>query len=287
MSIQKWLVGMMAGAFSSGCLITICLFLFGLAGCSGESDTDKNGPGSPAATKATTGIELVNVTFAKQLAENMAPVDPVEVFEPDDTIRLSVEIKGRPRSGKLNGKFFYNDELAAEKHVDLSDLNSGVLISVGQNTFAGYYLTPTDPFPISPHYRVELYFNGAKLGSYPFRVVPPPDALPSVIKTATLAKGVDVKYNPIDATETFSPHDSVHVVCRGDLGTYSWVHAEWYVAGKLDDNGTRSLRVTEDLADKGYFFYFTPEGGWPVGEHEVVLTINGEEAKRLTFQVGE
>jgi len=125
------------------------------------------------------------------------------------------------------------------------------------------------------------------VGSYPFRVVPPADAIPSQVRDATLARGADSDYKPVEPTTTFAPDEEVYVVGQGDFGLYTWLQAEWYVSGQLDETGTRNITLQENVADTGFFFSFVPDEGWPVGEHEVVLTMNDQEVGRYNFTVEE
>ncbi len=63
-----------------------------------------------------------------------------------------------------------------------------------------------------------------------FAVVPPPDAMPSRLIEATLAKGVEETpetYEPMEPTTTFSPDDAVYVVGVADLGKYSRLEVNW------------------------------------------------------------
>jgi len=112
-----------------------------------------------------------NVTFAEKLDENYQAVNPKTQFTPTDIVYVSVDIAGRPKTGILNGKFFYGDQLITEATVDFSSVNSGVLFSIGEDTYAGFSLSPTQPWPVSKDYRLELYLDSSKVGSYPYEVV--------------------------------------------------------------------------------------------------------------------
>jgi hypothetical protein len=239
----------------------------------------------PPTAEPAAGIEVLEATFAHGLGEQMEPVDPGADFYPDQTVYLSLKIKGRPKEGSVRAQFYWHDTFIAEASVDLADANSGVLFSIGEDTYAGYTLTHEQPFPLSDQYRAEVFYGDQPLGSYPFQVVPPAEAIPSQIKQVTLARDTDENYNPVDPTTTFAVDDTVNLVGRGDLGLDTWIQADWYVSGQLDDAGTRSLTLSENAADTGFAFSFLPEGGWPSGEHFVVLTMNDQEVGRYTFTV--
>jgi hypothetical protein len=231
------------------------------------------------------GIEVLEATFAHGLSEEMGPVDPGADFAPDETVYLSVKIKGRPEAGLVKADFYLGDTFIVEGSVDLADVNSGVIFSIGEDTYAGFEFTHTEPIPISDNYRAELFYDGVPLGGAPFRVVPPAEAIPSQITQVMLAKGTDADYNPVEPGTIFSTDQEVYLVGRGDLGLATWIEAQWYVNGQLDDAGTRSLTLEGNYQDVPFSFSFVPEGGWPLGEHWVVLTMNDQEVGRYTFTV--
>jgi hypothetical protein len=233
------------------------------------------------------GIEVLGATFAHGLSEQMEPVNPGTDFLSDETVYLSVKIKGRPAEGLVTARFYLGDSSIAEASVDLADVNSGLLFSIGESTYAGYTLTHAEPLPLSDNYRAEVFYNDVPLGSTAFRVVPPQEAIPSQITQVVLAKGTDESYNPIEPSNVFSFDQTVNLVGRGDLGLDTWLQAEWYIGGQLDDAGTRSLTAQENLQDVGFAFSYLPEGGWPTGEHYVVLIMNDEEVGRYSFTIVE
>jgi hypothetical protein len=239
----------------------------------------------PPTIEAPAGIEILEATFAHGLTDQMEPVEPGADFHSDETVYLSLKIKGRPKEGAVRAEFYWHDVLIADATVDLADANSGVLFSIGEDTYAGYTLSHDQPFPLSDQYRADVFYGDQALGSVPFHVVPPAGAIPSQIREVTLARGTDDNYNPVDPATTFAATDTVNLVGRGDLGLETWIQADWYVSGQLDEAGTRSLTLAENVADTGFAFSFLPDGGWPAGEHFVVLTMNDQEVGRYTFTV--
>jgi hypothetical protein len=237
----------------------------------------------PVASEA--GIEILEATFAHGLTDEMQPVDPGADFEPGETIHLSLRIKGRPVEGVVTSRFYWDDAFIAEADVDLADANSGLIFSIGEDTYAGYTLTPDAAFPVGEGYRADVFYDGGLLDTYSFRVVPPAGAIASKVEEVVLALGVDEDYNPVGATTEFAFDDMVYLAGRGDLGQATWLQADWYVGGRLDEEGTRSLTMEENAADTGFAFSYVPEGGWPPGEHFVVLTMNDVEVGDYSFTV--
>jgi hypothetical protein len=246
----------------------------------GQSESPTEAAPPPAQTGA---IEILEANFAHGLSDEMQAIDPGSEFQPDETIYLSLTIKGRPKEGAVTARFYWDEVYIAEASIDLADVNSGLLFSIGENTYAGYTLTHEQPFPIGDGYRADLFYNDQALGSYPFRVVPPADAIATVINSVTLARGADENYNPIEPTTQFSAADTVYLVGNGNLGLETWLQADWFVSGQLDEAGTRSLTLEENIENAGFAFSFVPEGGWPAGEHWVILAVNNEEIGRYSF----
>jgi hypothetical protein len=137
-------------------LSTALIIILALTACGGGADVKPS---------------VKSVTYAEKLNENYQAVNPKTQFKPTDTIYVSVDIAGRPKSGILTGKFYLGEQFINEATVDFSSINSGVLFSIGEDTFAGFSLSPSQALPVSKEYRLELYLNNEKVGDYPFEVV--------------------------------------------------------------------------------------------------------------------
>jgi len=123
------------------------------------------------AKAADTAVTVKSVTLAENLDVNYQPINPKTQFMSTDTIYVSVDVAGRPKVGTLDGKFFYGDQLISEASLDFATVNQDVVMSVGEDTFAGFNLAPSQPWPVDTGYRFELFVNGAKFGEYPYQVV--------------------------------------------------------------------------------------------------------------------
>ncbi len=250
--------------------VLFALFLVTLTACGG--------------TTADAPASLEDATFTRELGENQEPIDPTSEFAPTDQVNLALTFSGRP-TGMVKTQFYFRDEQMSEATVDMADINSDIIFSIGQSTYVSFTFTPNTSLPISDQYRAETFLDDEPLGTYNFAIVPPADALPSKILDATLAQGADEEYTPINPTTEFAPDQTVYIVGRADLGVYTSIQADWYVDGALDAEGTRTLTMDENAADVGFSFSFLPEGGWPEGEHEVALTLNDAEVDRYAFTV--
>jgi hypothetical protein len=276
-------------------LSAMVLILLAATGCGGGEEptpivivvtsapTDAEPTSEVVQPSPENGVEIVEAIFAHGLSEEMQPIDPGSEFSPSDTVNLSLRIKGRPKEGVVTARFFWYDAPISEASVDLADTNSGILFSIGEDTYIGYSLTPEQPFPLSDQYSAQVFFNDQPLDAYRFRIVPPPDAIPSSVTSVTLARGATENYEPIEPTSAFSATSEVFLVGEGDLGVSTWLQADVYINGELYEEGTRSLTLQENIPSAGFVFSFLPEGGWPEGQHFVVLTMDDQEVGRYTF----
>lgn len=264
-------------------LAAIIILVASALACGSGADT----PEDTAPPPTTASVEIREAVLAHDIDDDHKPVDPDTEFAPNEKIWLSLVLKGRPKKGIVSAQFYLHDKVVVEAEADLADVNSSVIFSIGEDTYVNFWLVGDDTLPISQAYRADVFYEGNLIDSYTFSVVPPADAIPSEVREATLARGVDDDYNPIAPAVTFVPDGKVYLVGRGDLGMYTWLQAEWYVGGELDEEGTGQLVSSEDSADTGFYFFYLPEGGWPEGEHQVVLTMNDEEVGRYTFTVKE
>ena len=121
--------------------------------------------------ESSSTMTVKGVTFAESLNENYQPVNPKTQFYPTETIYVSVNVAGVPRTGTMNGKFYYGDQLISEATLDFAAANQGVLFSIGEDTFVGFNLTPSQPWPVDTGYRFELIVNGTKVGDYAYQVI--------------------------------------------------------------------------------------------------------------------
>ena len=226
---------------------------------------------------------LVNATYTHAFDDKKAPTDKAEFFYPNETVNLSIQLKGRPKSGDVTAKFYFREDLIAEATLNVAQVNEGVIFSFGQNTFVAFDLKPQGSLPIGSSYRTEVTFDGKPLGTFPFKIAAPKGVMPTVFKSATLTKEVDDDGKAVGVVSTFEADDSVIIAGISDVGVGTWLEANWYVNGKLDPEGTRSLTLEEDKAVCPFHFSFTPAAGWPEGSHYVVLLVNGEEVSRQKF----
>ncbi len=229
--------------------------------------------------------EFPKVVYTHKLNADQSPSDKVEAFTQEDVIYLSMEIKGRPKIGKATAQFYYLEQLIDESTVDMASISPATASSKSGNTFMGFQLKPPSPLPVGVGCRAELSWDGKSVGAFPFKIAAPEGALPSSISSVKLAKGVNEAFVPQNETKEFSPQEKVYLVGTGKFGKESRFWVDWFVAGKLDEEGTKSFTVNENKETLPFSFSFLPAGGWPAGEHEVVIMLDGKEAVRNKFTI--
>ncbi len=229
--------------------------------------------------------DLVKATFCHGLGENNSPKDTAEFFRPDETVYLSVELKGRPKTGEVAAKFLFREDLIAETKVDVATANEGVIFSFGQNTFVGFTVTHEKPLPVGECYTAEVTFDGKAMGTFPFKIAPPEGAIPSQFLKATLSKDKDEDHQPINPSREFEGLEKVYLTGIADLGLASWLEVTWKVNGEVDPDGTKSFTLEENKEKVPFSFTFIPAGGWPAGNHEASLQLNGKEVAKEVFTV--
>ncbi len=262
-----------------GSILVACVILLTVSGCCGDLSSlgSSSSPGEPRVTGAT---------YAKELTSNMQAQNPTTEFLPHEKVNLSVAFAGRPRSGVVKAQFSHRDSPIAEASVDFSSqANKGLFFSIGGKTYVGFWLTHENPLLVGSGYKTDIFVNGNPAGSYPFKISPPADAVPSKVHTATLAQGMTAERLPIGPSTTFGPTDTVHLLGRLDLGRMSWVEVSWYINGQTNQNLIKSLTAHKNISNEPYFFTALPPGGWPPGQHKAVLVLDGTTLGEYPFTV--
>ena len=112
------------------------------------------------------------------------------------------------------------------------------------------------------------------------------------LSEATMAKGVDeTTLKPVEKTDTFST-DTPEIFLSAKFSnapSETEIASEWiYVEGEiadLKDYLIDTVSVEVSGTDYLYFSMPVPDQGWPRGQYQVVLYIDGEEAETVSFTV--
>jgi len=148
-------------------LIIVTLVALLVGACGGKESPDTTASATPTAPH----LEVLNVTFAHGLTEEMAPVDPGNEFQPDETVYLSVKLKGVQKTGRVKAVFLKGSEEFATVTVDLEKEMQGLIVAVGGNTYVGFTLKPKVPLPPGDDYKAKVYVNDDLIGVYTFKIL--------------------------------------------------------------------------------------------------------------------
>ncbi|MCC7537129.1 MAG: hypothetical protein IT379_12985 [Deltaproteobacteria bacterium] len=263
-----------------------------LGGCccpmGGSGNTTTTTSTTPAAPATPTGITITSVTFGRSIDAEGRIDQPMTEFAPTDTeIRASIWIDGRPSRGIVEQRLLseWSLEPIASATVDLSQVNVGLTSAAGRTLVTGRFtLDGGAPFYIGS-YRLEVRYDGAVAGTYPFRVAPLAGAIPSRVTRATLARGVSPERAAIEPATTFAASDTPTLVGTGDFGQHSWLEVRWMTNGVVHRDSVREARFDRNRPAATFSFDFRPAGGWPTGQHEVVLLLDGPVVGRYPFTV--
>jgi hypothetical protein len=227
------------------------------------------------------GIAIKKATFAREVTDDFTAKGVTTKFRGNETVFLLLQVKGRPKSGKVEAQWSFRGNSIGKADVDLSSVNKGLLFSAGQDTYVKFNFTPgKEPLPIGTSYEVAVMTDGKPAGTYPFEVIPTATAIPSKVTKNILSKSD----TPTPAT-TFAPTDTVYLLFTGDFGVGTWVEAQWTISGAVEPKATRSLTLTENKTGVDGNFYLAPPQGWPKGKHSVTLYMNDRKVVTLPFTV--
>ena len=233
----------------------------------------------PASAK---GITITKATFAREVTSDFKAKGLTTKFRGPETVFLLLQVKGRPKSGKIEATWSFRGDPIGTADVELSSVNKGLLFSFGEDTYVKFNFTPSakQALPIGTSYQVVVTANGKPAGTYPFEIIAPAAAVPSKIAKTTLSKS-----ETPTATSTFSPTDTVYLLFTGDFGVGTWVEAQWTISGKVAPDATRSLTLDENKKAVDGNFSLLPPGGWPKGKHSVTLFMNDRKIITSSFTV--
>jgi pSer/pThr/pTyr-binding forkhead associated (FHA) protein len=111
------------------------------------------------------------------------------------------------------------------------------------------------------------------------------------LSEATMTTGVDADMLPLNATDVFTP-DTPEIHCSVKLSNApddTEIKAEWvYLHGEREDLRNYMIDSTIVITEDTRYLDFsltTPDNGWPIGEYELVLSMNDKEAMRVPFSI--
>ncbi len=283
-----------------------------LAACGGSEATpkDQTTPSSTSSTDTSTEtsagkLEILEATFAHGLDDNMGPVDPGNQFQPDETVYLSIKLKGKPKEGVVSARFMYGDQEIAEASVDLAEAwkEEGLIFAIGGNTQVGFTLSHDQPFPPGDEYVAKVYLNGKPVDTYAFEVVGENASAPAEtegttsleILEATFAHGLDDNMGPVDPGNQFQPDETIYLSIKLKGKPKEGVVSARFMYGD-QEIAKASVDLAEAWKQEGAVFAIggnaqvgftlTHDQPFPVGDaYKAEVYLNGELAETYPFQV--
>lgn len=105
------------------------------------------------------------------------------------------------------------------------------------------------------------------------------------VTSMTLASKVDAVNNPANNTTAFSPMDTVWAITDViNLPAGAVIEAHWKYTTANEEINTNRVTVSEPGEQRLPFFIANREG-WPVGEYQLTIAINGNVMKSQAFTV--
>jgi hypothetical protein len=105
---------------------------------------------------------LGTAVVCRDLADDYAPVDPTDVFDPGDAFNISIEYSDLNEGQSIGVKWYQGDELLYELSVDLDASNAS-------GGYAGFTLTNDAPWTAGS-YHADIYLDGEFDHTVEFRV---------------------------------------------------------------------------------------------------------------------
>ncbi len=246
----------------------VCMLVWLACGTSGE-DTSSSSP---------TTITVVSARYGTALDAQYRITAPAETFAPMDPVSISLEIEGRPEAGTVMLRWPLGGS-NVEASVDLATVNSGVLVSVGQNTFVGGTLTHTGPLPPGDYETIVL-FNGTEVGRYPFVVagaLPPGTVTAAISGPFTTEPGTPrpAPTNPFPSATTtiHAAWDHMNVPANEQL-TFALVAVDVGTAAAPGSQVSSAQTTVPEAGPHNGPLQFSLPRPWPPGSYRITGTGN-------------
>ena len=104
------------------------------------------------------------------------------------------------------------------------------------------------------------------------------------IDDVTLGKGLGADKKVLDATDSFSPMDTIRATVKTTgVGLNALLNARWmYQDSVLVEEQSQTISPTGDTWTE---FHITKATAWPKGKYRLVVSLNGREIEAENFSV--
>lgn len=122
-----------------------------------------------SADQSTLG-KIRNVQLAKRLDEAYAPIEPSTTFHPDERVCISVQMNGKPSSGKVRCHILENGNELIQGEFDLGEFQYNSTYAFGSNINVGFWYEHPGGFDLEASYEIKIELDGEPIGTYPFAI---------------------------------------------------------------------------------------------------------------------
>ena len=257
-------------------VIAAILGAMSIYGCSGEV--------------SFTTAKLTEATMCLGVDGDFKPLNPTDKFSVNTPeIFCSAKLSNAPDDTEILSEWVYVKG-AAEGVTDYV-IDSGAVTAEGTAYMWFSYPRPDGGWPIG-EYQVNLYIDGKKAVSLKFTVSATATGPGGgSISQATMALGVDAQSKPVNPTTTFAANTpeiycSV-LVSNAPAGTE--LLSEWYYVSGEWQGVTNRLVGSIPFVTQGTQYVslslLIPDEGWPGGQYQVKLYLNGSLQEAVPFTV--
>lgn len=116
------------------------------------------------------------------------------------------------------------------------------------------------------------------------RPAPPPPAAAVEVTDVELGTSVGSDRRIVDATDTFRSTDTIYVsvITSGSAASSELTARFTYEDGQLVDESSQTISPTGSDATE---FHVSKPDGWPAGDYEVEILLDGRSVERESFRV--
>ncbi len=262
----------------SSVLLAMILVVAVLSGCSGEV--------------SFTTASLSEATMCAEVDSEYRPVNPTTEFGVNTPeIYCSVKLSNAPDDTAVMAQWVYvRGEAQGVTDYVIDEVNY-----VGGGTgYIGFSLSrPDGGWPVG-EYVVNLFVDGKEKESVPFTVSATaggPGAGGASITSATMTLEVDAQSKPTAPTSSFEA-DTPEITCsvlvsNAPAGTE--LLSEWYYVSGEWQGASNVLVGSVPYVTQGTQYIalslIIPDEGWPVGQYQVKLYLNGTLQEAVPFSI--
>ena len=237
-----------------------------------------------------TTAKLSEATMCLGVDSETKPLNPTDTFGLNTPeIFCSVKLSNAPEDTEVASEWVYVKG-EAEGVTDYV-IDTRALTADGTVYMWFSYPRPDGGWPVG-EYRLNLYIDGKEAVSLPFTVSGTATGTGgTALSEATMALSADAMSKPVSVTSVF-PSDTPEIVCTAlvsNAAAGTELLSEWYyVSGEWQGVTNRLIGSVPVMVQGTQYAALTltvPPEGWPAGQYQVKLYLNGALQEAVPFTV--